>query len=219
MKSTKMKTTIGLIVMCALMVGCDSGSQQANSNQAASSHTESDSHSHPNLSLHKPKTFASAVQRLKQMHESLLADGEFPEPITIQYVEVIHGTGASGHSHFYSAADYEASGDEHKDDGYPGEHSAEDETVKHRSMEVDLRKELTDIAGWVPGIAAKSNLNETDWNSIKSTSIRLSKIIGAIESDAADNLFRESWVGKSEEIESILDELQTFADSSSGETK
>ena len=208
-------TTICLIAICALLTGCDAESQQGKSSQENS---DSASHSQPKLSLHKPKEFSAAVQRLCQMHESLIGDGDFPAPITIPYVEVIHGEGASGHSHYYSASEYEAMGEKTEHDGFPGEHSEEDEKVKERSMEIDLRTELTDVARWLPEIAAKSNLNEADWNSVKSISNRLTSVIEAIASDSTDASFRESWKQKSKEAEAILNELQTFVDSS-GATK
>ena len=203
---------IYLLVMGALLMGCDTATQQANSNQGAAI-KEKDSQ--PNLSLHKPKTFAIAVQRLKQLDESLLADGDFPAPSTIKYVEVIHGTGASGHSHYYTAESYDAHGGEDKHD----DHHEEDETVKRRSVEIGLRREVTDIAGWLPDIAAQSNLNESGWNSVKFISSQLAEIIDSIPADASDETFRESWKLKSKEIKPMLNELQTLVDSSSGDSK
>lgn len=215
-KLKKVEWSVCFIVMCGLLVGCDMATQQTQSNQEKSSqkNADADTHSHPNLSLHKPKTLVNAVQRLSQMHDALRADGEFPTPITIQYVEVIHGQGASGHSHFYSATEYDATEGDGEHDGHPGHHSEENETVKYHSMEVDLRTELTDIVGWLPDIAAKSNLDETDWNAVNSVSDNLTKIIAAIPADASDASFRESWKQKSAEIKVMLDELQAFVDSS-----
>jgi len=209
-----------MAVTCALLVGCNTASQPASSDQEKSSAKGKDMQ--PKLSLHKPKTFPNAITRLKQMHEALLEDGEFPAPTTVHYVEVIHGTGASGHSHYYSAADYEANKGEGEEDHdhYPGEHDHEEhETVKQRSMEVDLRTELTDVVRWLPDIAAKSDLNETAWNSVDSISGRLTEIINAIEADAADDSFRATWKLKSKEIDSMLGELQSHVATSSGESK
>jgi hypothetical protein len=204
-----LSTIIGFLAICVILAGCGE-SQQSDSDQNGSSKKNADSDTHPNLSLHKPKSLSVAVLRLKEMHEALVADGDFPAPKTIKYVEVIHGQGASGHSHFYSAADYEANGgDEHDDD-----HEEEHEKVEHRSMEIDLRTELTDITGWLPDIAADSNLNETEWNSVEAISDRLSKIIGTIAADESDSSFRESWKLKSKEVESMLGDLEKFVDSS-----
>ena len=212
MKLKNNGVTICLLMMGALLVGCDTATQQADSNQGESIKGKN---SQPNLLLHKPKTFAIAVQRLKQIDESLLADGDFPAPTTIKYVEVIHGTGASGHSHYYTAESYDAHGgeDEHDD------HHEEDETVKRRSVEIDTRTELTDITRWLPDIAAKSSLNENGWKSVKSISNRLTEIIDSISADASDEAFREAWKLKSKEIEPMLDELDTLADASSGDMK
>ena len=192
-------TTICLFAMAVLLAGCDA---ESNSNQNKSS--QESSHSHPHLSLHKPKTLSAAIQRMCQMHESLVGTGDFPSPIEIPYVEVIHGEGASGHSHFYSKANYEA--------GSAG-HSEEDEKVKHHTMKIDLRTEMADVAKWLPDIAASSNLEEADWNSVKSLSGGLTKIIEEISPDASDASFRESWKQKSEEVKGMLDKLQTFNES------
>lgn len=194
---------ICLIAMLALVVGCNTGAEQ-------DSAQSSDSHAHPNLSLHKPKNLSTAIDRLQQMHASLIADGELPAPISIPYVEVIHGEGAAGHSHFYSEAEFEAGEEDDQDD----HHHEEDEKVKHHTMEIDLRTELADVIGWLPDIAAKSDLTETDWNSVKSTSSSLTEIIDGVPSDASDASFRETWKTKSEEIKAMLDGLKGFADSS-----
>lgn len=212
----KIKTivTICFIALGALQSGCNTDKDPENSNLENSSQMSSNSDAHPNLSLHKPKTFASAIERLRQIHESLMGNDDFPQPITIPYVEVIHGQGPSGHSHFYSAADYEANGGDDHDD----EHHEEDETVKHHSIEVSLQTELADVIKWLPDTAAKSNLRESDWNSVNSISSRLAKIIDAIAVDASDSSFRESWKLKSEEIENMLNELQSLA-GTTGATK
>ncbi|MFK7766155.1 MAG: hypothetical protein AB8B55_02850 [Mariniblastus sp.] len=206
-------TAVCLISTVALLAGCSSDLQQANSNQKNASQ-KSDSASHPKLSLHKPKELSAAIQRVSQLHESLMASGDFPSPVKIPYVEVIHGEGAAGHSHFYSEADYEATEGNTAHDGYPGEHHEEDEKVKHHTMEIDVRTELTDIAGWLPDIAAKSNLNEADWNSVKSLSSSFTKVISEIAPDASDASFRESWKLKSKEIEAMLDDFGELVDSS-----
>ena len=129
---------------------------------------------------------------------------------------MIHGQGASAHSHFHRADDYEAHEDGEHDDDH---HHEEDEKVEHSSVEVDLRTELSDVVAWLPDIAAQSNLNEAAWTSANSTSRSLTKIIDAIGEEATDNEFRESWRKQSKEIEPMLDGLQTLSDASSGEAK
>ena len=204
----KSSLAICLVAVGTLLVGCDSGSRQADSNQENSAQEKRSSH--PKLSLHKPKTLSAAIQRLNQLHVALIGDGDFPAPIEIAYVEVIHGEGASGHSHFYSAASY----DSNRNDDPHGGHHEENEKVSRHSMEVDARTELTDIARWLPKIAAKSNLDESNWNSVDSVSDRLTEIIDAIEKDASDASFRETWKSKADQVQSMLDELQAINDSS-----
>ena len=81
-------------------------------------------------------------------------------------------------------------------------------------MEVGLRTELVDIITWLPKIAAKSNLSESNWNSVNSISSSLAKIIDEVGADVSDDSFRESWKSKSDEIQPMLNELQTINDSS-----
>lgn len=233
MNVTKVKTAICFVVMCTLLVGCENASQQMSSDRGQSAGAESgaENGATPKLSLHKPKTLTAAVERLQQIHRSLLGDGDFPAPTTIQYVEVIHGTGASGHSHYYTAADFEATGGAddhdhdhdhghddhgHDDHDHAGErHREEGEVIKRRSLEVDLRTELTDIVRWMPDIAAKSDLNESQWNFVKSISDQLTAIIDGAAADATDDSsFRQAWRLKTEKIEPMLGELQTRAGAS-----
>ena len=195
-----------LFVVATLLVGCNGNSRQADSNQK-----KAVSSSHPKL--YKPKTFSAATQRLKQIHESLVADGDFPDPVKVEYVEVLHGQGASAHSHFYSAASYQANKNGHGHDDHSDGHSEVDERVKHHSMEVGLRTELADIIIWLPKIAAKSNLSEADWISVDSISSQLTKIVGEIGADLPDASFRDAWKLKSDEIKTALDKVQAINDS------
>lgn len=198
--------TIGLFVVTALLVGCEGESKQANSNlkNAVSS-------SHPKL--YKPKTFTAATQRLKQIHESLIADGDFPDPVKVEYVEVVHGHGPSAHSHFYSAASYQANENGRGHGEYLNGRSEAEESVKHHSMEVGLRTELADVIVWLPKIAAKSNLSEADWKSVDSISSQLTKIVDEIGADLPDASFRDAWKLKSDEIKTALDKVQAINDS------
>lgn len=208
--TTKTAKSILLIAMCGLLAGCDVGMREASSpqNNPSLSHSEA----HPKLSFHKPKNFVSAVGRLREIHESLVADGEFPEPVSFQYVEVIHGEGPSGHSHFYTAESYDANHDSHHDQ-YPGENHEheEDETVKYHSTTVNVRTELTDVVAWLPEIAAESDFNEADWNSVKTISEQLKEFLEAIDSSSPDASFRDAWKLKSEDIRALLGELEMLS--------
>lgn len=203
-------TILLLIAAGGMLTGCDADRQQASSGQLKPSSSHVDSH--PKLSFHQPDSFPAAIQRLLQIHKSLVGDGDFPEPVSFDYVEVIHGEGASGHSHFYAADEYDPNQDGH-DDGFPGEHHEEHETVEHHSTTVDLRTELNDLVGWLPEIAAESDFKEADWNSVKTIAGRLTEIIDAMDPKSSDASFRESWIKESESVDDMLGKLQELSDS------
>ncbi len=203
MNHSKQLSIVSLILLFAMLTGCDSKTSQMNSG-AKQGDSE---HLHPFLELHKPKELAVAVARIGEIHQSLMTSGEFPSPIKVEYVEVIHGEGASRHAHFYLTSEYNNSGGEVEHDGFPGEEAEEDEKVKNHVMEITSREELGDLAGWLPGIAAKSSAGEEDWNSVSEVSKRLKEIIESIPTDATDVSFLEAWQTKAKDVESMLDKL------------
>ena len=60
-------------------------------------------------------------------------------------VEVVHVHGPSAHSHFYSAASYQANENGQGHGEYLYGRCEAEESVKHHSMEVGLRTELADV--------------------------------------------------------------------------
>ncbi len=215
MKHSEKSTVVSILLLFVMLTGCDSKTSQSD----PVAEKEQSTQRHPFLELHKPKELAVAVTRLVEIHESLMGSGEFPSPIKIDYVEVIHGEGDSGHSHFYLASEYSESGGEVESDGYPGEEVEVDEKVKHYVMEVGSRAEIGDVASWLPGIAAKSNVGESDWTSVSEVSKGLKDIIDSIPDDATDVSFRESWKTKVKDVESMLGKLREIVTRSTGESK
>jgi hypothetical protein len=213
MKLSKIITIASSILLFAVLVGCDSKSDGGDSN------SESASHSQPNLSLHKPKGFLPAIDRLAEIHGSLVGSGEFPAPTKIDYVEVVHGEGPSGHSHYYLASEYESGGEDDHHDGYPGEHHEEDEKVKHQVFEIAVREELKDVVSWLPEIAAKSDLGESEWSKVSEASKSLTKVIESVAKDATDNSFRDAWKKNAEDIDAQLEKLRAIASPLSGVEK
>lgn len=128
-------------------------------------------------------------------------------------MEVIHGTGPGGHSHFYLASQYDAN------DGGDDHHSEEDETVKRLVAEIPLRTELSDVVKWLPDVAAKSHANEEDWTAVSDMAKSLAQIIAAVPQDAADDDFRDTWKQQSKTIEPMIAKLQTLAAKSTGDAK
>jgi hypothetical protein len=209
MSHFKLATIFTSLLLLAVLSGCNNNKQPAPASKAAAE-------SGPNLSFCRPKKLSAAIARLQEMHEVLLAPGDFPSPVKVDYVEVIHGTGPSGHSHYYLAADYEAQGEGHDEHGG---HHHEDEAVKHSVLELDLQSELTNIVAWLPDLAAKSDLGESDWKTVSAVSKRLKEIISAIPSDPADAAFRESWTARANEIQTELEQLNKIEIPAAGETK
>ena len=212
MSFQKFTLVICLVLSIGTLVGCqpESGGTHSKSN---------DDHHGPghNLKLHKPKTLSAAVNRLAAINESLGSPEPFPQPLKIDYVEVIHGSGPGGHSHFYPASSYDA---KHEDGDAPHDsHSEDDETVKRLVAEIPLRTELTDTVKWLPDVAAKSNASEADWTTVSNTAKSLTAILGGIAKDATDDDFRDAWKQQSNEIEPLLTTLKTLATKTMGASK
>ena len=203
--------TICSVLLFGMLLGCQPNSSTVDSQPG----TNSQAPRH-GLKLHKPKTLPLAVTRLFQINESLLSEDPFPAPLEIDYVEVIHGTGPGGHSHFYPASTYDAKGehDDHHDD-----HSEEEESIKRLTAEIPLQTEVKDIVKWLPDLAAKSNASEADWTTVSDTSKSLTKIIAGIAKEASDADFRAAWSKQTKEIEALLAKLKTVSAKSTGEMK
>lgn len=195
------------VLLIGILFGC-----QPNSNTAVS---ELDIAPQAGLKLHQPKTFSAAINRLAEINESLLSAAPFPEPLQVDYVEVVHGSGPGGHSHFYLAAAYDANGEEEHGD----HHSEEDETVKRLVATIPLKTELPDVVKWLPDLAAESNTSESDWTIASDTAKRLTQILDAIPEDTSDKDFRDAWKQQAKEIEPLLTKLQTLATKYAGESE
>lgn len=196
---------IGLTLMFAALVGCDTQTTNLESKPDKSADSQ------PNLSLHKPKELSSAIVRLRDIHDSLTTGDSFPAPTKIDYVEVYHGDESSGHSHYYLAADYDESGGTDEHDGFPGEEVEMEEKVSRRVFELDLRTELTDVVGWLPSIAAKSSISEAEWEQVSSVSKELTAVIESIAADSSDDDFQKAWKQQATAIETQLNKLPSVA--------
>ncbi len=154
-------------VAALLIAGCDRTGQtegEASRNETAQNHP----HKPPKLSLHRPKTCEEAVLRMRELVGGIAADGPLPQPLKYKIREVIHGTGASAHSHFYRIDEDEAHDAHSEDDDHGHEHMESSE--KQYEAEVEPYTELTDIARWLPRIAADADTDEKTWNEVKATS-------------------------------------------------
>jgi len=214
MKKVKMSLTWMSYVVCAIsLVTVLSGCGGPVGEGAVA--TQQGKAKHPNLKLHRPKSLGEAVTRLSTIHDAVNGEGELPAPATFDYVEVIHGRGPSAHSHFYLAENFD-SVMEHDEEGHEEE---EHEEIQRHTAEVDFRSEFADVVRWLPDIAAASDLNSTDWQTVSGVTKKMNQVLASIPSDSSDPKLRDCWKEKSSEIEAMLNDLRVALAAPAGENK
>ena len=198
MKNSMFVRLFLLLAIAVATIGC--GPHPA----ATRSDTDSDS-ALPRLYLHQPKTLTRAAERLAEIHEALVSSQDFPKPMMLEVVEVIHSTGASAHSHFYLASEFkEGATNEH------GEGEVE-ESIKRHTIEVSVRMELADIAKFLPHIAANTDLGEADWQTIQDDAKLIQEILGEENDGKSDSQFRQAWKDHDTDIVGIVKRLGELA--------
>lgn len=156
------------------------------------------------MRFHKPKELKDAVGRMKQLHDAMISNASLPQPIEYQVKEVIHGTGASGHSHYYlhePEASPASGNDEntlfdYSDATGHDDHDHETTGEKIHDVTIDPFVELKDLAKWLPKIASDSSMGESEWTQVNATSKQLTPMLNTIIQQSADNekrrgLYRE----------------------------
>lgn len=133
----------------------------------------------PKMAFHRPETGGQAVTRLKELVEAITSEGSLPDPIEYSVREVIHGTGASGHSHYYLIKE----GQEPVDDDH-GHGDIESSEVRHE-VQVDALTELYDIARWLPKTAALASLEKKQWDAVNGVSKEMVNVMSIFDSEKA----------------------------------
>jgi len=176
----------------ALGSGCDSGS--------ASQTAPKDGQAKgglPNFQFHQPKKLEVALTRIRELHDAMLAEAPLPDPSVFKVVELIHGTGSAAHSHYHLA-----------DESYDG-HREEDEKQKVHDYKVDAVQELTDLIGWLPRIAGKSDLSEKDWDRLRDISRAFDDKLETAFAEAKDaDEKREAYKSVSDEASGYVDSIE-----------
>lgn len=98
-----------------------SGCAEPNSATSSSDGSSGAKKSLPYFSFHKPKEVKVAVGRIRELHDAITGSDPLPEPIFYQVKEVVHGSGASGHSHYYlhdPEKNEEGESEPHDEDGH-----------------------------------------------------------------------------------------------------
>ena len=185
-----------IVLICFFTVGCSESS--TGSNQPRFSKRI------PKLKFHQPPNYSAAVARLREIHDAVMADAPLPDPKQLEILEVIHGSGASAHSHFHLATE------DVEDHDYGPGHDHLESAEKIHEIEIDIFTELLDIARWLPDIAAKGAMPEGSWNRVKAISGQLSTEIDQLLGDQqAKAQKRTALQQESKKIDGLLTELET----------
>lgn len=170
------------------LIGCVDPSSEASSTDGSQSVKKS---SLPYFSFHKPKEIKVAVARIRELHAAITSSDPLPEPIFYQVKEVVHGSGPSGHSHYY-LHDPETA----KKDGAVPDGAHEDghvTTGEHiHDVTIEPMAELKDLMRWLPKIASNGDMPESEWVKVNQISKELSLQLVEILEQSDDNEKRRS---------------------------
>lgn len=159
-------------LLFTILCGCETSTSQQ-----AESKTEK---SIPKQRFHLPKTYPKGVQRIRELFDVVSGDGELPEPISYQVLEIMHGTGAAAHSHYHLLEGSTKTDQVFEDDGH------ETTGEKTHTIVVDWSSELTDLAQWLPKIAVGGDMNEENWLKVRDLSASLSTELETMLRDTND---------------------------------
>jgi len=179
----------------------------------------------PKLSFHKPRSFRLAVERIREVHDLLVADGEMPKPISYTVVEVSHAhAGGKSHVHYdlvdssrVEDCDCEEGHDhdhEHGTDGHNHEHgdakghSHKDPFAVKHTIVVDAFTELKDIIRWLPAIASDSDMPAEQWSQVKAVSDKMTGLLEKATSKEIETGQRADYKSQQEAIASVISELE-----------
>ena len=171
----------------------------------------------PKLKFHRPKTLTAAVERLTKIRNDLESSDQIPAPTKFTVIELIHGTGASAHSHYNlakpSSSDPTAGEDhdhDHEEDHDDHHEDMESSEVIHE-IEIDVFTELTDVLGWLPKIAAAAEVDETNWLKVNKSSKALQLTLSNGFTEAkSDSEKRDAFLGHSDEFSSLIQLLDSI---------
>ena len=190
-----------LAVGFGLALGCGDGSSAASKKKL------------PKMAFHRPETGGQAVTRLKELVEAITAEGSLPAPIEYKVREVIHGTGATAHSHYYLHKE----GQQPEDDDH-GHGDIESSEVLH-DVQVDALTEFYDISRWLPKTAALASLEKQKWDAVNGISKEMVAAMSIFESDeTTDQQKRELVRSKSGQFNDWIGQLESNFGTQSSET-
>jgi ABC-type Zn2+ transport system substrate-binding protein/surface adhesin len=198
-----------LTLFCVTMIMCGTGCQQTASKSGAKENEL------PKLKFHKPHNFRLAVERLREIHDLIVAEEELPAAITYTVVEVRHAhADGESHVHYNLVKDEDHDHDEHEEGHeHHGDHEHEeafDEETKEHIVHVEIFTELTDIVRWLPGIASDSDMAAVDWKLVDATSDELTSKLEPITGAGAVKTQREKFRNSADEISAAITKLEAI---------
>ena len=179
------------VLICMLgmvfLAGCEKKQSSAETGEAKGP---------PKLAFHKPRNFGLAVERIREIHKSLVGEEEMAAPISYTVVEVNHAhPGGSPHVH-YELIDLETE-------------TPADGAVTH-SISIDAFTELNDVVKWLPNIASDSDMGPKEWKQVKEAAdqltAQLEKLTG--ENSAAK---RKNYQTEAESFDKAIGKLEALA--------
>lgn len=188
---------VGLSAVSVVCIGCGEVSKEQSAKQ--------DVKKIPKQKFHRPKNLAAAIIRLEGIHASLVSDAPIPEPKKYTVIEIIHGTGASAHSHFH-LANPDGSHDNNMDD-HEDHEKMESKEVTHQ-VEVDVFTELSDVIRWLPRIAAKESLDETAWLLVNQKVKSLESLSSELNAANLDSVKRAIFEKHANSIDELIQQLK-----------
>ena len=146
----------------------------------------------PKLKFHKPKSFQIAVARLDELRQIVISDEPLPPPKRFKVVESIHGTGPGAHSH-YNLAKEGASQSQADAKAHGHGHDEEESSERIHDVEVDAITEMVDIVKWLPNIAGDTDMDKTNWETVKTDSAGLhAALIETFEASDSPEMKRQT---------------------------
>jgi hypothetical protein len=194
---------VAICAMASLLTGCDQV-RQSNQSGSASETRDGKSRQFPKLSLHRPKSCVAAITRMKSLVSGIANQAPLPQSLKYRVREVIHGTGAAAHSHYYRInEDGQQIGDDQDED-----HEDMESSEKQHQVEVDPYTELVDIARWLPRIAADADIDEKTWDDVKTTSRQIVDVLRPIQDQPSGEKKREMFRSQRGDIARWIKQLE-----------
>jgi hypothetical protein len=174
----------------------------------------------PKFSFHKPRNYALAVERVAQIHRSLVSEGDFPTPTsyTVTKVEGADDSNVTQASYQLVEGSYESEA-RHECCDHHCDHEGEDHSHSHRdpfaaqsekhTVIVDAFSELSDIVGWLPSIASDSELYSADIDTIKATSEEMLSTLNSVAGDTEESKL-ESYRTKVDALDMSVEKLESM---------